>query len=251
MLSVEDEGVAVAFRRHTLPPPDDCLHALQATIPPLTRSSPHRCLSRHGIPRLPDVEGDKPCKKRFRPYPIGYFPIDIAEVQTAEGKLRLFAAIDRTSKFACAELHQQADKTIAAQCLRNLIAAVPCTTHAVPTDNGIRFTNRACDASAFHPIFDRIRDENSIDHRPTKVKHPWTNGQVERMNRTIREATVKRFRYDDHDQLRCHLADFVAAYNFGRRLKTPKGLTPCELVRKHGQHSQTASSSIRPTKCRV
>jgi hypothetical protein len=34
------------------------------------------------------------------PWPIGYFHIDIAEVQTAGGKLYLFAAIDRTSEFA-------------------------------------------------------------------------------------------------------------------------------------------------------
>ena len=66
----------------------------------------------------------------------------------------------------------------------------------------------------------------------TKPKHPWTNGQVERMNRTIKNATVKRFHYDDHDQLRRHLTDFVAAYNFGRRLKTLKGLTPYEFICK-------------------
>ncbi|WP_265506846.1 integrase core domain-containing protein, partial [Paracoccus rhizosphaerae] len=47
-----------------------------------------------------------------------------------------------------------------------------------------------------------------------------TNGQVERMNRTIKDATVKRFHYDSHDQLRTHLADFMPAYNFARRLKT-------------------------------
>ena len=57
-----------------------------------------------------------------------------------------------------------------------------------------------------------------------------TNGQVERMNRTIKDATVKRFHYDDHEQLRCHLADFISAYNFGRRLKTLKGLTPYEFI---------------------
>jgi len=60
----------------------------------------------------------------------------------------------------------------------------------------------------------------------TKINHPWTNGQVERMNRTIKDATVKRYHYDDHNQLRRHLADFVDAYNFGRRLTTLKGLTP-------------------------
>jgi len=52
------------------------------------------------------------------------------------------------------------------------------------------------------------------------------------MNRTIKDATVKRFHYDDHDQLRRHLTHFVAAYNFGRRLKTLKGLTPYEFICK-------------------
>ena len=104
VLAIEEEAAVVAFRRHTLLPLDDCLYALQPMIPHLTRSSLHRCLQRHGIGRLSDMEGDKPAKQKFKSYPIGYFHIDIAEVQTAEGKLYLFVAIDRTSKFAYAEL---------------------------------------------------------------------------------------------------------------------------------------------------
>ena len=100
VLSFEEEAVIVAFRRYTLLPLDDCLYALQPTIPHLTRSSLHRCLQRHGIGRLPDVEGERPAKKKFKSYPIGYFHIDIAEVRTAQGKLHMFVAIDRTSKFA-------------------------------------------------------------------------------------------------------------------------------------------------------
>lgn len=45
-------------------------------------------------------------------------------------------------------------------------------------------------------------------------------------------ATVKRFHYDDHAQFAAHLADFIAAYNFGRRLKTLRGLTPYEYICK-------------------
>ncbi len=84
VLPVADEAVIVAFRRHTLLPLDDCLYALQPTIPRLTRSSLHRCLQRHDISRLPEVEGDKPAKKKFKAYALGYFHVDIAEVQTAE-----------------------------------------------------------------------------------------------------------------------------------------------------------------------
>ena len=52
------------------------------------------------------------------------------------------------------------------------------------------------------------------------------------MSRTIKEATVRRFCYESHDQLRKHLASFVAAYNFARRLKTLRGLTPYEFICK-------------------
>ena len=55
-------------------------------------------------------------------------------------------------------------------------------------------------------IFGRTCRDNGIEHRSTKVKDPWTNGQVERMNRSIKEATVKRFHYDGHDQLKMHTA---------------------------------------------
>lgn len=198
----------------------------------------HRCLHRHGISRLPDGEGDKEPKKKFKAYPIGFFHIDIAEVQTAQGKLRLFVGIDRTSKFAYAELYQEAGKMVAAQFLRNLIAAVPYTIHTVLTDNGIQFTNHARHKYAFHHIFDRVCDEHGIEHRLTKINHPWTNGQVERMNRTIKDATVKRFHYDSHDQLRRHLQDFIDAYNFARRLKTLKGLTPYEFICKQWTSKQ-------------
>ena len=115
---------------------------------------------------------------------------------------------------------------------RNLIAAVPYRLHIVLTDNGIQFTNHDRHIHAFEHIFDRVCREHQIEHRLTKIRHPWTNGQVERMNRTIKEATVKRFHYDDHDQLRNHLANFISAYNFRRRLKTLKGLTPYEFICK-------------------
>lgn len=110
VLTPEEEAIVVAFRQHSLLPLDDCLYGLQPTIPHLTRSSLHRCLERHGTSRLPEVEGDKPEKKRFAQYPIGYFHIDIAQVSSAQGKLSLLVAIDRTSKFAFVRLVESAGK---------------------------------------------------------------------------------------------------------------------------------------------
>jgi transposase InsO family protein len=155
-------------------------------------------------------------------------------------------------------LHHKAGKKAATAFLRNLIAAVPYRLHIVLTpsqrlqtnacramDDGIQFTNHDRHIYAFEHIFDRVCREHQIEHRLTKIKHPWTNGQIERIpltvcrqtvagqrNRTIKDATVKRFHYDDHDQLRNHMANFISAYNFGRKLKTLKGLTPYEFICK-------------------
>ena len=249
VLTVEQEAIIVAFRRHTLLPLDDCLYALQATIPGLTRSSLHRCLQRHGISRLPDPEATPP-RKRFKAYPIGFVHVDIAEVRTEQGKLHLFVAIDRTSKFAFVQLHEKATRRIAADFLRAVAEAVPFKIHTVLTDNGVQFIHNlpnrstpkeeaAIDAywaARGEPriylvhAFDHACTQLGIEHRTTKPYHPWTNGQVERMNRTIKEAIVRRYHYGTHEELRAHLKLFVDAYNYGRRLKAIRGLTPYEAV---------------------
>ncbi|MBS1084622.1 DDE-type integrase/transposase/recombinase, partial [Gluconobacter kondonii] len=162
------------------------------------RSALHRCLQRHGISRLPDIEGDKPKRQRFKRYPIGFFHIDIAEVQTAEGKLYLFVAIDRTSKFAVTQLVEKADRKTAWEFLEHLLSIIPYRIHTILTDNGIQFADqpRNRNTAWSRPMrFDMICEAHEIEHRLTKPNHPWTNGQVERMNRTIKEATVKRFHY--------------------------------------------------------
>jgi transposase InsO family protein len=114
--------------------------------------------------------------------------------------------------------------------LRRLIAAVPYKIHTVLTDNGIQFTNQQRHKYAFLHLFDRICQQHSIEHRLTKPNHPWTNGQVERMNRTLKDATVNRYYYDNHQQLREHLQTFMLAYNCAKRLKTLGGLTPYEYI---------------------
>ena len=179
VLSPEDEAIIVAFRRHTLLPLDDCLYALQPTIPLLTRSSLHRCLQRHGISRLPNLDGEKPSKKKFKSRPIGFFHIDIAEVRTAEGKLYLYVAIDRTSKFAFVQLVVKANRVTASAFLVALISACPYKIHTVLTDIGIqfRFPPKYSDgptATYMTHMFNLRCRENGIEHRFTKISHPWS-----------------------------------------------------------------------------
>ena len=153
VLTPLEEAAVVAFRRQTLLPLDDVLFALQPSIPRLTRSSLHRLLERQGISRLPKDDTSKVGKKRVQTYPLGYLHIDICEVRCEEGKLFFYVAVDRTSKFAYAELHREATRAVAGPMLANLIAAVPYEIHTVLTDNGIPFTHKpgppatACTAS--------------------------------------------------------------------------------------------------------
>src|SRR5262245_40020629 len=166
-------------------------------MPHLTRSSLHRLFQRHEISRLPAIEGETGRKKAFKRYPIGYLHIDIAEVRTEEGKLHLFVAIDRTSKFAFAQLHEKANRHTATAFLKALIAVVPYKIHTILTDNGIQFCdlpkNRSGPTARWQThMFDLLCRARGIEHRLTKPNHPWTNGQVERMNRTLKEATVRR-----------------------------------------------------------
>ncbi len=186
VLTAEEEAIVVAFRRHKLLPLNDCLYALQPTLLQLTRSSLHRCLQRHGISRLSEIEDNEPKKKRFADYAIGYFHIDIAEVQTAEGKLYLFVAIDRISKLVFVELHAKATRRVAGDFLRALAAAVPYSIHTVLTDNGTHFTDPSGDGWTPQDIkvmrerkipfrchaFEAACADLGIEHRLTKPNHP-------------------------------------------------------------------------------
>ncbi len=134
--------------------------------------------------------------------------------------------------------------------MEHLLKAVPYRIHTILTDNpvsseverGIQFAEqpRNRNTAWSRPMrFDMICEANDmstahqtqppVDQRSEPA--PAEAG-VERMNRTIKEATVKRFHYESHDQLRTHLGDFMATCNFARRLKTLSGLTPYEYIGK-------------------
>jgi len=230
LTSLEEEAIVKA-RIATRLSLDDLFITLKDTISTLTRSNLHRCLKRHGVSRLPTDVSQTREKKQFKTYEIGYFHIDTAEVKTAEGKAYLFVAIDRTSKFAVASLHKTKTQKTAVTFLKLVIETVPYVIQKILTDNGIEYTDVIHQSfpSGHHP-FDRICDAHAIEHRLTKVRHPWTNGQVERMNRTIKDATVKTYHYESFLKLQQHLQSFLAAYNCAKRLKSIKLKTPLEFI---------------------
>lgn len=195
------------------------LGSLRETIPALSRSALHRCLLRHGISRLPRAEGAAAKRGRFADTALGYVHIDACELRSADGKVHLFLAIDRVTKFTYVELHERADM------------AFPYALHTVLTDNGIAFTN--CAATKWDcrvHVFDRLCRAHGITHKLTRPYHPWTNGQAERMHRTVKDATVRAFHYDTRADLAAHVAAFVTAFNFAKHLKALRWPTPFQAI---------------------
>ena len=213
VLTPEQDARGVACRRHTLLSLDDGLSALPTTIPRLTRSSWHRGVQRQGISRLPEVEGDRPAQQPCKTSPLGSCPIDMAEVQTEEGRLcRSWSPWTVPARLPLPSGMRRPPAGGPHNVLRALLAAVPDTIHTVVTDHGTpcpelahvrRGAAKPQDAPppegfSRRQACDDACEPKGLDHRLTKPGHPWTNGPVERMTRTLQEATVTRDSDEHH-----------------------------------------------------
>ena len=169
---------------------------------------------------------------------LHYVHVDVCELRLAEGRLFMFLAIDRVSKFTHVAFFDPDTKANGAAFLREVVEAFPYMIHTVLTDNSMssadlpknRGRHAAIEAIFGGHIFDRVCHEHGIEHRLTKPYHPWTDGQAERMNRTVKDATTKAFRYETAESLRAHVLAFVTAYNFAKHLKALRWRTPFRAV---------------------
>jgi hypothetical protein len=100
----------------------------------------------------------------------------------------------------------------------------------VLTDNGVPFTWQAHQWFPGGHRVARVCRQVGVEHRRPKPAHPWPNGPVERPNRTLQEATGRRYPYETTEQLHEHLQAFRLAYHHAKRLETLRGLPPHEFV---------------------
>ena len=186
-MSTEPEQQAICtVRRHLRLSLDELYIIFKPNIPKLSRSNLHRCLQYYGLSRLSKDESDgQKGKKKFKQYPVGFVHIDITEVRCETGKLYLFVAIDRKTKYVYAELHQRMTQKAAVSFLRNLQQDCVFEITHILTDNGVQFTynllNEAQRPDKEHP-FDELKRHLMVfllyyNHqrplRSLKYKTPW------------------------------------------------------------------------------
>jgi hypothetical protein len=206
--------------------------------------------------RLPASELEVGGRGKFAPTENGRVRSDIAELRLTQGKLNMFHAIDRASKFTHVEFRNDRGRVNGADFSHGVINAFPYSIHTVLADHGMAFaglpqnTNKPIYAFLGMHIFGRVGNENRIVHRLAKPYHPWSNGQTERTNRTIQETAIKALHYPDLESLKAHVLVNARAFNFAKRLKALRCKTPCQTIVDAWQKTpgclQNRSPSPRP-----
>ena len=219
-LTAEEVGIIVQFREHTLLPLDDCLYALQAQIPHLSRSTLHRCLQRHGVSSLSSTRKPRVGIEQDVSA-LGDLHIEHAQVNAHDGAYFLFNAIEHASKFVFVQMGKGGDDMAAADFLAVLLRRHPCRIRRVFTtdDKPFVLTGRRSE-------FSRICQERGIEHCLAKRPDPWTRSPGARIGRMLQDGVT----FASQDYLLRLLRQFLYAYNFRRRLKTLGGKTPNEFL---------------------
>ncbi len=181
--------------------------------------------------------------QRIESHRSGYMlSVDTFYVCTLKGVGRIyqFTAIDTYSSFGLAYLYTDKSAKSSVDFISKAVGTLSdmgITVEKILTDNGKEYTTHW--DSGYH-MFEEYLKARGIEHRYTKVRHPWTNGFVERFQRTILEefyqpALLKKIYYTLED-LQYDLDQFLYFYNFQRTHQgyRTKGSKPCDLLYKLG-----------------
>ena len=215
---------------------DDLVDSVLPSIPKANRSNVYRTLRDFDVNRVPEEKKEQ--AKKFKEYEPGYLHIDVTYLPKLEGiKYYLYVAIDRATRLMFFKVYTNKTAHNAVHFLDQCKSYFPFYISHVLTDNGAeftdRFTNRKNKPSGNHS-FDMACINGHIDHRLTAPATPQTNGMVERVNGTIKDATIKVLTYKDETELKADLDKFLVYYNLNRRhgsLKRElKVRTPFEAV---------------------
>ena len=171
---------------------------------------------------------------KFKKYEPGFLHIDITYWPKIDGvKYYIHIAVDRSTRLMYLELHSDKKASTTAAFLESAIAFFPFHIHRVLTDNGKEYTlnnHKGNKESNLTWVFDFICEAYGISHRRTEPYTPQTNGLVERLNGTVKWATLKIHTYANKEDMNSDLLSFMLIYILERkhtslmseyRVKTP------------------------------
>ncbi len=140
--------------------------------------------------------------RKFKEYQPGYLHIDVTYLPKINGqKYYLFVCIDRATRSMYYQVYENKTANNAVDFLRQCKEFYPFYISHILTDNGFEFTDRFAKGrktSGGNHKFDKACQKEGIEHRLTAPATPQTNGMVERVNKTIKDATIKRRNLSKH-----------------------------------------------------
>jgi len=228
VLTPAQEALIAAVRRTTLLALDDCLSAVQAFVPGLTRASLHRCLRRHGLSRLPKTP------RRAEP---GWFDLHVLDLGQGAGR-SLFVAVERTTKYVFAEVREAAGAETAAAFLRNLAQAVPGHVRVICTEPGGPFAGEA-------PEFALACAVEAVQHR--RIEPGWRRDQIIRVDQLVRQAVGEH----SPRALARSLRRLVGLYNGRSSLMALGGRAPEAHMIRQAKHVSEADRRGQPGRTRL
>ncbi len=215
---------------------DDIFFTLEGDVPNIYPVKIYRCLKRYGLDIIPGEFRDAERKiKKFRRYTIGYIHVDVLYApKINKHREYIFTAIDRVNKIAFIMFNSNKTKDAGEKFLKKLIDFYPYKINYILSDNGGEFSHNNLPKSKrpknkLHP-FDEVCKKHNIEHRTIKYKHPWTNGMIERFNKTIKYSVLKKITFNSIIHMKYETIGFVNRYNHIKRLRSLNYKTPAQFL---------------------
>ena len=252
-LTPAQEAIAVELRCMALLPLDDLVAVVREFInPAVSRAGLHRCLSRHAVANLRELQAraladsaeTKAPLKTFKDYEPGFLHMDIKylpQMPDESERRYLFVAIDRATRWVFMHIYADQSENSSVDFLSRLEQKAPMKIIKLLTDNGSQFTDRFTskkrEPTGLHKFDVRCKALN-IEHRLCPPRHPQTNGMVERFNGRIADV-LKTHRFNSAEDLEQTLMRYVALYNHQLPQSALHSKTPMQAMKQwHQTHPE-------------
>lgn len=220
-LSYEEKVLLIHIRKTTWWALDEIVELFYGNDSKSKRSAVSRVFVAEGVSKLPEEEKEK--AKKFKEYSPGFLHLDVTYLPKINGiKRYLYVVIDRATRTMYYKIYNNKTAINTQEFILEAMGFLPFNITHILTDNGLEFTNRLLkskkgEACKKLSLLDEICLKEGIEHRLTAPFTPKTNGMVERVNRTIKDNTIKIKNYENLEQMHNHLRGFLITYNTIRR----------------------------------